>query len=230
MHYLMINLSLFVIITVTFLSCNNKQKTSEDKTTQTQQAETTANEPKSSEGVVLFFGTSLTAGMGLEKSEAYPALIQQKIDSLDLSYTVVNAGLSGETTAGGKNRLDWVLQQEIAVFVLELGANDGLRGIPLSETKKNLQTIIDRVHAKNENTTIVIAGMQLPPNMGADYTQEFRQLFPDLAQENDLVLIPFLLDGVGGIPELNQEDGIHPTAKGQKIIAETVWEVIKPIL
>ena len=230
MHYLMRNLSLFILITVTFLSCNNQQKSSEDKTTQTQQVETPANEPKSSEGVVLFFGTSLTAGMGLEKSEAYPALIQQKIDSLDLSYTVVNAGLSGETTAGGKNRLDWVLQQEIAVFVLELGANDGLRGIPLSETKKNLQTIIDRVYAKNKNTTIVIAGMQLPLNMGADYTQEFRQLFPDLAQENDLVLIPFLLDGVGGIPELNQEDGIHPTAKGQKIIAETVWEVIEPIL
>lgn len=224
------NLSLFALIILTFLSCNNQQKTSEDKTTQTQQVETTTNEPKSSEGVVLFFGTSLTAGMGLEKSEAYPALIQQKIDSLDLSYTVVNAGLSGETTSGGKNRLDWVLQQEIAVFVLELGANDGLRGIPLSETKKNLQTIIDRVRAKNKHTTIVIAGMQLPPNMGADYTQEFRQLFPDLAQENDLVLIPFLLDGVGGIPELNQEDGIHPTAKGQKIIAETVWAVIKPIL
>lgn len=184
--------------------------------------------PKSK--TLLFFGDSLTAGLGLETEEAFPALIQQKIDTLQLPYQVVNAGLSGETTAGGKNRISWVLNQTVDVFVLELGANDGLRGIPVTETRANLQAIIDTVKAKNPNTKIILAGMQIPPNMGQDYTRDFKNVFPELAAKNNLPLIPFLLENVAGIPELNQPDGIHPTAEGHKIMAETVWLVIKEVL
>ena len=179
-------------------------------------------------GVILFFGTSLTAGMGLDPNDAYPALIQEKLDSLDLPYQVINAGLSGETTASGRNRIGWVLNQEVDVFVLELGANDGLRGIPLDETRKNLQAIIDTVRSKNPETKIILAGMQIPPNMGQEYTSEFRNIFPELAKKNKLHLIPFLLEDVAGNPELNQQDGIHPTAKGHKILARNVWEVLEP--
>lgn len=179
---------------------------------------------------ILFFGNSLTAGYGLDTEESFPSLIQDRIDSLKLEYTVVNAGLSGETTSGGKNRLDWVLKQKVDVFVLELGANDGLRGIPLTETRNNLQTIIDIVRAKNSETHIVLAGMQIPPNMGQEYTKEFRTIFPDLASKNELQLIPFLLNGVGGNPDLNLPDGIHPTAEGQKIVRDNVWVVLKEVL
>ncbi|WP_405567303.1 arylesterase [Polaribacter sp. Asnod6-C07] len=180
---------------------------------------------------IVFFGDSLTAGYGLDDVEnAFPGLIQQKIDSLGLSYTVVNSGISGETTSGGKNRIDWVLNQKPDVFILELGANDGLRGINLSETKKNLQFIVDAVKTKYPDTKIVLAGMQIPPNMGQDYTFEFRNIFPDLAKKNDLTLVPFLLKNVGGIPSLNQSDGIHPTKKGHKILASNVWDVLYPIL
>ncbi len=177
--------------------------------------------------VILFFGTSLTAGMGLDPNDAYPALIQEKLDSLDLPYQVVNAGLSGETTASGRNRIGWVLNQEVDIFVLELGANDGLRGVPLGETRKNLQAIIDTIRSKNAETKIILAGMQIPPNMGQEYTSEFRNIFPELSKKNNTRLIPFLLENVGGNPELNQQDGIHPTAKGQKILAENVWEVLE---
>ena len=183
-------------------------------------------EAKSESEVILFFGNSLTAGMGLDPNEAFPALIQEKVDSLQLAYKVVNAGLSGETTASGKNRLDWVLNAEIAVFVLELGANDGLRGIPLEETRSNLQEIIHMVQQKSPMTTIILAGMQIPPNMGQDYTAEFKNIFPDLAKKNNIGLIPFLLEDVAGNSELNQPDGIHPTAEGQKIIANNIWPII----
>lgn len=180
--------------------------------------------------VILFFGNSLTAAYGLDVKEGFPNQIQLKIDSLELGYTVINSGLSGETTSGGLNRLDWVLNQKVDVFVLELGANDGLRGIPLAETRKNLQAMIDMVRTKNPDTQIVLAGMQIPPNLGRDYTTEFKNIYPDLAVKNEVALIPFLLEGVAGIPELNLEDGIHPTVEGQKIVAETVWQVLKPIL
>ena len=187
-------------------------------------------EPVSKSKVILFFGNSLTAGMGLNPENAFPALIQEKLDSLNLDYTVVNAGLSGETTSGGKNRLDWVLNQPTDIFVLELGANDGLRGIPLHETRNNLQAIIDNVQKKNPKTRIVLAGMQIPPNMGEDYTTEFRTIFPELAKKNNTALIPFLLEDVAGVPELNQSDGIHPTVKGHRILAQNVWEVLKDIV
>jgi len=179
-------------------------------------------------GAILFFGTSLTAGMGLDPNDAYPGVIQEKLDSLDLPYQVVNAGLSGETTASGRNRIGWVLNQQVDIFVLELGANDGLRGIPLDETRKNLQAIIDTIRSKNPETKIILAGMQIPPNLGQEYTSEFRNIFPELAKKNNIRLIPFLLENVAGNPELNQQDGIHPTAKGQKILAENVWEVLEP--
>ncbi|SMD03948.1 arylesterase [Pedobacter africanus] len=176
---------------------------------------------------ILFFGTSLTAGYGLDPAEAYPALIQKKIDSLDLPYKVINGGLSGETSAAGKSRIDWLLKQPIAVFVLELGANDGLRGLSVTETSANLQAVIDKVKAKYPNVKMVMAGMQMPPNMGEKYTADFKAVFSNLAQKNQMVFVPFLLEGVGGVARLNQEDGIHPTAEGQQILAENVWKKLK---
>jgi len=179
---------------------------------------------------ILIFGDSLTAGLGVEPEEAFPAIIGNTIDSLGLPYQVINAGLSGETSAAGKARIDWLLKEKVDVFVLELGANDGLRGIPVSETKKNLQNIIDQVKAKYPDAKLVMTGMEVPPNMGSKYASEFRVIFPELAKKNKMALVPFLLDKVGGIPELNQQDGIHPTPEGHKILAENVWVVLKETL
>lgn len=180
---------------------------------------------------VLFFGDSLTAGYGLEDPEsAFPYLVEQKIDSLKLPYKVVSAGLSGETSAGGKNRIDWLLKQQMDVFVLELGANDGLRGLDVRETERNLQSILDQVKAKFPETKIVVTGMMVPPSMGTKYANAFKDIFPRLAKKNDAAFIPFLLEGVGGVPELNQGDGIHPTVEGHKILAENVWSVLKDVL
>lgn len=179
---------------------------------------------------ILFFGDSITAGYGIDEDEAFPALIQQKIDSLNWSFEAVNAGLSGETSAGGLRRVDWMLRQPVSVFVLELGGNDGLRGIDLDATKKNLQEIIEKVEAKYPEAKIVVTGMQVPPNLGPEYTKKFKSIYPELAKKNDATLIPFLLKDVGGNDNLNQADGIHPTAKGHQVIAETVWDTLKPIL
>lgn len=181
-------------------------------------------------GTILFYGDSLTAGLGLDPNEAFPALIQQRLDSLGYSFEVVNAGLSGETTASGRNRLDWVLRQPVDIFVLELGANDGLRGIPLAETRKNLEAMIQMVRERSPGARIVLAGMELPPNMGPEYTAEFRRIFPELAEKHGTALVPFLLKGVGGVAELNQQDGIHPTAEGHMMVAETVWSVLAPVV
>jgi acyl-CoA thioesterase-1 len=178
---------------------------------------------------ILFFGDSLTAGYGLEDpaTQAFPARIQKKIVDAGLPWRVVNAGLSGETSAAGLRRVDWVLQQRVDIFVLELGGNDGLRGLPPEATRANLQGIIDRVRAKYPAAAIVLAGIAAPPNMGADFTGAFAAIFPELAQKNRLPLIPFLLEGVAGRPEINQADGIHPTEKGHALVAETVWFVLK---
>lgn len=212
------------------LSCGDKSKNNiatQEKSEATE--ENTAED--AGKKTILFFGDSITAGYGLDDTnDAFPWLIQSKIDSLDLDYQVINSGLSGETSAGGKGRIDWILNQNIDVFVLELGANDGLRGVPLTETKANLQAIIDAVKAKNPETKIVLAGMQMPPNMGQDYASGFKAIFYDLAKENKIFFIPFILKDVGGIAALNQRDGIHPTAKGHKILASTVWETLSPIL
>ncbi|MFD2999036.1 arylesterase [Pontibacter toksunensis] len=179
---------------------------------------------------ILFFGNSLTAGYGLEPDLAFPALIQERIDSLDLPYKVVNAGVSGETTSGGKSRIDWLLKQPVDVFVLELGANDGLRGVKTEETYNNLKAIIQKVRSKNPDVKVVLAGMQIPPSMGQKYTQDFREVYTRLAAEENVALIPFLLEGVAGNRELNQGDGIHPTEEGQKILAENVWDVLKDVI
>ena len=209
---------------------NNKKKPASAENQPQASGDSAAAAPVTKEKNIIFFGNSLTAGYGLEPAEAFPALVQRKIDSLDLPYKVINAGLSGETTAGGKNRIDWILKQPVTIFVLELGGNDGLRGIPIPETRRNLQTIIDRVKEKNPDVKIVMAGMQVPPNMGRKYAVEFQQVFRELADRNNTALIPFLLEGVGGIQELNQPDGIHPTAEGHKIVAENVWAVLRSLL
>lgn len=180
---------------------------------------------------ILFFGNSLTAGYGVEEEEAFPALIQQKIDSLGIDYKVINGGLSGETSASGLSRIDWFLEDSIDIFFLELGGNDGLRGIPLDETKRNLKLILDKVRQTYSESKLILAGMEIPPNMGADYTAEFRQLYPRIASSyDDIVLIPFMLEGVGGNPELNLPDGIHPTVEGHKIVAENIWPYLKDII
>ena len=179
---------------------------------------------------IVFFGDSLTAGYGLDPDDAYPALIQKKIEVAGLPWHVVNAGLSGETTAGGLRRLDWVLRQKVDIFAIELGGNDGLRGISPEDSRSNLQTMIGRIRAKYPNVVIVLAGMQLPTNLGPEHTRRFARMYPELAQANHLTLIPFLLDGVGGITGLNQADGIHPTVEGHKIVADTVWRTLQPLL
>ena len=186
--------------------------------------------PPAFAGTILCLGDSLTAGLGLQESERFPALIEGKIQSEKLPYEVINAGLSGDTSAGGLRRVDWLLQRPIDVLVLELGANDGLRGLPVLEMKKNLQAIIDKVKAKNPEVKIVIAGMQMPPNLGVDYAKQFGQAFVELARTNNAALIPFLLEGVGGHSDLNQSDQIHPTAAGDRIVAENVWRVLGPLL
>jgi acyl-CoA thioesterase-1 len=175
-------------------------------------------------------GDSLTAGYGLELDEAYPALLQQKIADLKLPYLVVNAGLSGDTTAGGLHRLNWLMQKPPAILILALGANDGLRGLPLSQMEKNLEEILRQVRHKNPQVQIIVAGMQLPPNYGAAFTTEFTEVFRRVATRPQAYYLPFLLEGVAGKPELNQADQIHPTAAGQKIIAENMWKVLQPLL
>lgn len=179
---------------------------------------------------ILFYGDSLTAGYGLSPDEAYPNLVGKKLVSHGKNVKVINAGLSGETSAGGLSRLDWVLRQPVDIFVLELGPNDGLRGLPLDQTEKNLQAIIDKVKAKYPNAKIVIAGMLVPPNMGPEYSEKFKNIFPALAKKNKAALIPFLLEDVAGIEKLNLADGVHPNAEGHKIVAENVYKVIAPLL
>lgn len=179
---------------------------------------------------VLFVGTSLTAGLGLDPDSAYPALIQRKIDSAGLPFRVVNAGVSGETSAGALRRMDWLLRQPFDVMVLETGANDGLRGTPVSETRRNIQAIIDTVRRHRPNTRIVLVQMEALPNFGQRYTQAFHQTYPLLARENGVVLLPFLLDGVAGRAGLNQGDGVHPNNEGERIVAENVWRGLEGVL
>lgn len=230
MMHKVLKFSYFLAFLLVFACGQEPKKSNEASQNPEVSTNTEENTITSDEKVILFFGNSLTAAYGLETEQGFPNLIQKRIDSLGLNYKVINSGLSGETTSGGLNRLDWVLNQNVDIFVLELGANDGLRGIPLEKSKENLQKIIDAVRQKNEETTIILAGMQIPPNMGLEYTAEFRGMFPDLAEKNNTLLIPFLLEGVAGEPELNLEDGIHPTAEGQKIVAKNVWEVLGPIV
>ena len=179
---------------------------------------------------VVFLGDSLTAGLGVQPSEAFPALIAAKIRAAGLPFEVENAGLSGDTSAGGLRRLEWLLQRPIDVLVIELGANDGLRGLAVNSLKENLQAIIDKAKAKNPAVKIVIAGMQMPPNLGGDYAAEFAKVYAEIAHTNNAALIPFLLEGVGGDRDLNQPDLIHPSAAGHRVVAEVVWRTLEPIL
>lgn len=180
---------------------------------------------------ILFFGDSITAGYGLDQEQAYPAVIQEKIDSLGWDFNAVNGGLSGETSAGGLRRVDWMLRNTpVDVFVLELGGNDGLRGIEVETTRKNLQAIIDKVRQKYPGARIILAGMQVPPNLGPRYTGAFKAMYSELSEKNDIPLIPFILEGAALNPELMQGDDIHPNAEGHEVVAENVWKVLKPVL
>ncbi len=230
-------ISCVLLIFLIFTGCNTSTENAAEKTAQKNPSNTTTSKENSKlndskKKNILFFGDSLTAGYGLEDElgMAYPQIIQDKIDSLDLSYRIINAGLSGETTATGANRIGWVLKQHVDIFVLELGGNDALRGIEPSETQKNLQKILDKVEEKYPDAKVVLAGMEAPPSMGKRYTTEFRAIFKNLTVKNEVTLIPFLLEKVGGIAKYNQPDGIHPTEKGHRLVAETVWEYLEGVL
>lgn len=221
-----------VCLVAVIFSCGERRTEKGERSAEKEKESEVRESERSTESkkTIVFFGNSITAGYGLELSDAFPARIQEKLDSMNAPYKVVNAGVSGETSSGGKGRIDWILKQQVDIFVLELGGNDGLRGIPLSETKKNLQTIIEKVKTKNPEAKIIVAGMQIPPNMGKRYTNEFRSMYPDLAKKNNIALVPFILEGVGGRAELNLADGIHPTAEGHRILANNVWIVLRGLL
>jgi len=209
--------------------CGSKQNTSTSiKPDPVAENDSTSDDAETR--IILFFGNSLTAGYGVEPENAFPYLIQKRLDSMSLSYKVVNAGLSGETTASGVNRIEWVLREPVDIMILELGGNDGLRGIDPVESEKNLQKIIDLAKNNSPGIQVIIAGMEAPPNMGEAYVSKFRSIFQELSQLNKLPIIPFLLEGVGGEPSLNLTDGIHPNEEGHKIVADNVWQVLERIL
>lgn len=211
------------------LACGSPSNRNSESPDTTEENDTTAS--RQAKKNILFFGNSLTAGMGLEsQNTSFPGIIQQRIDSLQLPYRVINGGLSGETSAGGSERIDWLLNEHIDIFILELGANDGLRGIPTEETRTNLQRIIDKVKAKYPDCKLILTGMMVPPSMGGDYGKAFSAIFPALAAENGMAFVPFLLEGVAGENDLNQRDGIHPTEEGHRILAANVWQVLEPLL
>lgn len=217
---------LFLFVSIVFIQCKDNSEKPATKTTETPVVSAQIRKN------IIFFGNSLTAGYGLEDiSKGFVGLIQERIDSLGLPYRCINSGLSGETTAGGKSRVDWVIEQQpVDIFILELGGNDALRGIQPVDGINNLQNIIDKVKAKNPTAKIILAGMEAPRNMGNAYTKAFHDMYPTLAKKNNIPLIPFILEGVGGVADLNQKDGIHPTEAGNKIIAETIWQTLKPVL
>ena len=218
-----------IIIALLLASCDSKKEVKQISSNT--ESTTKATETVTKNKTIVFFGNSLTAAYGLSPAEGFAGRIQKRLDSLSSDYKVVNAGLSGETTAAGKERVDWVIsRQKVDIFVLELGGNDALRGLKTDESEKNLQGIIDKVKAKYPDCKVLLAGMMAPPNMGKKYTDDFQGNYKKLAKKNNVVLIPFLLENVGGIPKLNQADGIHPTAEGNLIVTETVWKSLKPLL
>lgn len=219
-----------LLICLTFTSCAGEPSTAKKATTSTPEV-VKADAPKKSDNkVVLFFGDSLTAGFGLDADQSFPSLIENKIDSLGLKYSVVNAGLSGETTSGGLKRIDWVMKQKVDIFFLELGANDMLRGLPIDQTRKNLSEIISIVKAKNPNVKIALCEMMAAPNMGAEYVKEFTNIYKDLSTPADITLVPFFLDGVIGHEALMLKDGKHPNAAGQVIVADNIWRSLEGML
>lgn len=226
-----VKLLIAFIVFSTGIACNSS---SENKSIAEKPAAVSSEETSSTERqkkIILFFGNSLTAAYGLESHESFPSLIQTRLDSLGHDYEVINAGVSGETTATGSNRVKWVVErQPIDIFVLELGANDGLRGVPVEETQRNLEKIIDLVREVYPNVKILLAGMMIPPSMGPEYSMAFGEVFANVASSKNVSLIPFLLEDVAGIDSLNLPDGIHPNAQGQKIVAENVWREVEKML
>jgi len=222
------NFVLFTTLMAVMIACEPARK--EGKQPELLSEKPVQSEVKDEKKIILCFGNSITAGYELDVDQAFPAIIQRRIDSLKFPYTVINAGLSGETSASGKSRIEWTLQTVPDIFMLELGANDALRGLPLDQTRNNLKAIIDQVKRVNPQVKVIIAGMKVPPNLGQEYTAAFENLFPSLAKEYNATLVPFILENVAGIPELNLEDGIHPTAEGHQIISETIWGYINPLL
>ncbi len=220
-HNPMFRIICFLLLVSMSLGCAN------ERSQQVETNESTDTAPTSEKKLILFFGNSLTAGYGIDEEDAFPGLVAQRIDSLGLNYRVINAGLSGETTASGLSRLDWFLEEEPAIFFLELGGNDGLRGIAVEETKKNLKNMIQMVNSRYPNTCIILAGMQIPPNMGQAYTASFERIYPEISQEENVTLVPFLLEGVAGEKELNLPDGIHPTEAGHQLVFATIWPFIQ---
>jgi len=224
---------IWVFFIFLIFGCENSSHVEKDEATAMSLAEsdTTLRQEITKRKVILFFGNSLTAGYGVDPEDAFTSIIQNKLDSLSYPYEVINAGVSGETTASGNSRLDWVLkQQDIDVFVLELGANDGLRGIPTKETRSNLTEMIDKVRKAEPGVKILLTGMMVPPNMGDSYGQSFAQIFSEVANNKEINLMPFLLKDVAGEPQFNIEDGIHPNEKGHKIIAENLWSHLEGLL
>ena len=227
---------LYILIFCTALwGCDNEAQKKAQRKTDSLARRDSINQVNEAKGkkTILFLGNSLTFGYGLDdpQENSFPGLIQKRIDSLLLPYKVVNAGLSGETTTGGRERINWLLKQKVDIMVLELGGNDGLRGQSVKVMEDNLQEIIDIARRRYKKIKILLAGMEAPPNMGLEYTAAFRKVFKTLAEKNDAVtLIPFILDKIGGNPELNQNDGIHPTAEGHQIMANTVWKYLKKFL
>jgi acyl-CoA thioesterase-1 len=219
------------IITVALAAaCSTQGEVNGAATDSTHAAPIEASPTEDTRPVVLFVGTSLTAGFGLDPRQAYPAIVQAKIDSAGFDYQVVNAAVSGQTSAGARSSIDWLLRRPVAVLVIETGANDGLRGIDPAELRSNIEAIITRAQTQQPPPVIILAGMEAPPNLGRRYASQFRAVYADVAREYDLHLIPFLLDGVAGLDSLNQADGIHPTAAGQLILARHAWDVLDPVL
>lgn len=215
-----------MMVLLILFGCSGSEATPEVRVGAADGSRPTAEERQT----ILFVGTSLTAGLGVAPEDAFPNLIQQMIDSAGLAYQAVNAGVSGASSAEGLARISWLMHQPVDVLVLELGANDGLRGTSVEALEQNLQAIIDSVRARNPAVRIVVVGMEAPPNLGRRYTDSFRQAFRDLATRNDAALVPFLLEGVAGDPALNQDDRIHPTVAGQRRVADNVWRVLEPLL
>ncbi len=221
-----------VFLAMVSLSCQQSAKPTDPQTPSARMSTPApATISTSEEGLptIVAFGDSLTAGFGLSSDQSYTSLLQRKLDENGYRYRVVNAGVSGDTSAGGARRIDWALQSgNVKLLVLELGGNDGLRGLPVTEMKKNLEQVIQRAQAAG--VTVILAGMEAPPNFGAEYTKEFRQAFRDLAKQYKTPFIPFILEGIGGDAKLNQPDGIHPNAEGEKLMTETVWRTLQPLL
>ena len=215
---------------LTVLACSRAEPAGSRNGDERTEATVSATSEPGSVRTILFIGTSLTAGLGLEPEQAYPALIQERIESAELNYRVVNAGVSGETSAGALRRLDWLLRQQVDIAVIETGANDGLRALGVNSMRANIDSIIRRVKKAHPSARIVLVGMEAPTNLGRLYTSRFRSVYPDLAEEHDLTLVPFLLEGVAAQPAMNQDDGVHPNEAGARILADNVWKVLEPML